>query len=65
MTYLRLTGHPAGLLINFNEVTLRAGLKRLDHPQPGHAKRLETDPKCNAQIHSEPLILLISCSVSS
>jgi GxxExxY protein len=32
MTYLRLTGHPAGLLINFNEVTLRAGLKRLDHP---------------------------------
>lgn len=33
MTYLRLTGHQAGLLINFNEVTLRAGLKRLDHPQ--------------------------------
>jgi GxxExxY protein len=33
MTYLRLTGHPAALLINFNEVTLRAGLKRLDHPQ--------------------------------
>ena len=32
MTYLRLTGYPAGLLINFNEVTLRAGLKRLDHP---------------------------------
>lgn len=33
MTYLRLTGHQAALLINFNEVTLRAGLKRLDHPQ--------------------------------
>jgi GxxExxY protein len=32
MTYLRLTGHPAALLINFNETTLRAGLKRLDHP---------------------------------
>jgi GxxExxY protein len=32
MTYLRLTGYLAGLLINFNEVTLRAGLKRLDHP---------------------------------
>jgi len=32
MTYLRLTGHPAGLLINFNEVTLRSGLRRLDHP---------------------------------
>ena len=32
ITYLRLTGHPAGLLLNFNEATLRAGLKRLDHP---------------------------------
>ena len=32
MTYLRLTGHPAGLLLNFNQTTLRAGLKRLDHP---------------------------------
>jgi GxxExxY protein len=32
ITYLKLTGYPAGLLINFNEVTLRAGLNRLDHP---------------------------------
>jgi GxxExxY protein len=32
MTYLRLTGHPAALLINFNETPLRAGLRRLDHP---------------------------------
>ena len=32
MTYLRLTKLPAGLLINFNQPTLRAGLKRLDHP---------------------------------
>lgn len=32
MTYLRLTRHPAGLLINFNQTTLMAGLKRLDHP---------------------------------
>jgi GxxExxY protein len=39
MTYLRLTGHPAGLLINFNEVTLRAGLKRLDHPDRYAARR--------------------------
>jgi GxxExxY protein len=38
MTYLRLTGHPAGLLINFNETTLLAGLKRLDHPER-YAKR--------------------------
>ena len=32
MTYLRLTKLPAGVLINFNQPTLRAGLKRLDHP---------------------------------
>lgn len=32
ITYLKLTGFPAGLLINFNETTLRAGLHRLDHP---------------------------------
>ena len=32
ITYLRLTGYPAGLLLNFNEMTLAAGLKRLDHP---------------------------------
>lgn len=32
ITYLRLTGHPAALLINFNAVTLLAGLKRFDHP---------------------------------
>jgi GxxExxY protein len=32
ITYLKLTGYPAGLLMNFNSTTLRAGLKRLDHP---------------------------------
>jgi GxxExxY protein len=32
ITYLTLTGCPAGLLMNFNSATLRAGLKRLDHP---------------------------------
>jgi GxxExxY protein len=32
ITYLKLTGCPAGLLMNFNATTLRAGLKRLDHP---------------------------------
>jgi GxxExxY protein len=32
ITYLKLTGYPAGLLMNFNAITLRAGLKRLDHP---------------------------------
>ena len=32
ITYLKLTGCPAGLLLNFNASSLRAGLKRLDHP---------------------------------
>jgi len=32
MTYLKLTGHPAGLLMNFNVTSLRSGLRRLDHP---------------------------------
>ena len=32
ITYLKLTGCPAGLVMNFNATTLRAGLKRLDHP---------------------------------
>jgi hypothetical protein len=32
ITYLKLTGCPAGLLLNFNATTLCAGIKRLDHP---------------------------------
>lgn len=32
ITYLKISGYPAGLLMNFNATTLRAGLKRLDHP---------------------------------
>ena len=38
ISYLKLTGYPAGLLINFCETTLLAGLKRLDHPER-YAKR--------------------------
>jgi GxxExxY protein len=33
VTYLKLTGHPAALLLNFNAPSLRAGLHRLDHPE--------------------------------
>jgi GxxExxY protein len=32
VTYLKLTGYPAGLLLNFNVTSLRAGLRRLVHP---------------------------------
>ena len=33
VTYLKLTGCPTGLLMNFNSVVLTAGLKRLNHPE--------------------------------
>ncbi len=32
ITYLKLTGFPAGLLMNFNVPSLRTGLRRLNHP---------------------------------
>lgn len=32
ITYLRISGCPAGLLMNFNATTLKAGLRRLYHP---------------------------------
>ena len=33
ITYPKLTGCPAGLLLNFNSVSLKSGLRRLDHPE--------------------------------
>jgi GxxExxY protein len=39
ITYLKLSGCPAGLLMNFNSVLLRNGLRRLDHPERYQAKR--------------------------
>jgi GxxExxY protein len=45
MTYLRLTGLQAGLLINFNQPTVRAGLKRLDHPDRYARKRQSANHK--------------------
>jgi GxxExxY protein len=44
ITYLKLTGCPAGLLLNFNATTLRAGLRRLDHPDR-YANRRATRSK--------------------
>jgi len=32
VTYLKLTGHPAGLLMNFNVTALKYGLRRAEHP---------------------------------
>ena len=42
ITYLKLTGCPAGLLMNFNEILLRNGLRRLDHPD--RYAKTKTDP---------------------
>jgi GxxExxY protein len=41
ITYLKLSGFPAGLLMNFNVTSLRAGLRRLDHPEIYKRKREE------------------------
>jgi GxxExxY protein len=32
ITYLKLTGCPVGLLLNFNATSMRKGMHRLDHP---------------------------------
>lgn len=34
LTYLRLTGYPAGLLLNFNVPLLKQGIKRVLNPRP-------------------------------
>jgi len=33
ITYLKLTDCPAGLLLNFNVTSMKAGVRRLDHPE--------------------------------
>lgn len=39
ITYLKLTGCPVGLLLNFNATSLRNGLKRLEHPDVYRKRR--------------------------
>ena len=34
LTYLKLSGYPVGLLMNFNVTLLKSGLKRLINPHP-------------------------------
>jgi GxxExxY protein len=41
ITYLKLTDCPAGLLLNFNVTRMKAGVKRLDHPDLYTQKRKE------------------------
>ena len=40
VTYLRLTGCPAGLLINFNVPRLMDGVKRLLNTEPARGKQV-------------------------
>ena len=40
VTYLKLSGFPAGLLFNFNATSIRAGMHRLDHPDIYNAKKI-------------------------
>lgn len=41
ITYLKLSGCPVGLLLNFNATSLRAGLRRLEHPDRYKNRRSE------------------------
>jgi GxxExxY protein len=43
ITYLNLTGYPAGLLMNFNSVALRSGLRRVKHPNLYVKNNLDND----------------------
>jgi len=41
ITYLKLSGCPAGLLFNFNALNIRGGLKRVDRPDVYAQKRAQ------------------------
>ena len=51
VTYLKLTGAPAGLLLNFNMATLKAGLRRASHPDI-HALKLERSADGTRRVYS-------------
>ena len=48
LTYLRLTGCPAGLLINFNVPRLTDGVRRLLNPKRDGAERAEKADSASA-----------------
>jgi GxxExxY protein len=45
ITYLKLSGCPAGLLMNFNATSLKTGLRRLSHPDLYVAKLAMDSPE--------------------
>jgi GxxExxY protein len=44
INYLKLTGLPVGLLINFNVPLLKNGIRRLEHPDLYHLKKNSSLP---------------------
>ena len=48
LTYLRLSGKPVGLLINFNVPVLKNGVKRILNPDMLKSERGSDDPARNA-----------------
>jgi GxxExxY protein len=45
ITYLKMTGYPVGLLMNFNVTSLKAGLRRLEHPDRYRERRKDLGEK--------------------
>jgi hypothetical protein len=48
LTYLKLSGKPVGLLINFNVPVLKEGVKRILNPAVVKGERSSSDPACSA-----------------
>lgn len=54
LTYLRLTGHAVGLLINFGPATLKEGLHRIVNNRPPSASpRLRVNQNRNPSAHEQ------------
>jgi GxxExxY protein len=53
ITYLKLADKPAGLLLNFNSSTLKAGLRRLNHPAV-HARRNHAEGLPSHHVEGQP-----------
>jgi len=57
ITYLKLANLPAGLILNFNATTMRAGIRRVDHPDvyaEKRAARLAARQSDNSKDASDP-----------
>jgi GxxExxY protein len=56
VTYLRVTGLPAGLIVNFNTVLMRDGLRRVSHhPKISHDSPISRSPCEKIRVRVGPL----------